>query len=262
MLHELAHIYHHDHILGLLQRIIKALYWWNPLVYNLCNSLSVAREEISDNHAICGMGSAVSYASLLVRDMRVKIGKRAMSLILLTAVLLCAVVAICSQVAVFGVGQAPSSGQKTNEPRTAPMSGKSISGELIIVDGPTILSNRLVHEVVPIYPGLCIKERVTGRVELEVTVNEEGLVSDVRVAKGHPLFNEAASTAVKQWKFHPSIVAGSKTASGGPVPPPPRPAPGTTIRGVPFRITIVIDFRLDRDDSPKCVISASGHNLL
>ena len=32
LLHELAHIYHGDHLLGLLQRMIKALYWWNPFI--------------------------------------------------------------------------------------------------------------------------------------------------------------------------------------------------------------------------------------
>lgn len=66
LFHELAHIYHHDHMLALLQRCIKALYWWNPFVYRLCNTLLVAREEVSDNYAISGMGSASKYAALLV----------------------------------------------------------------------------------------------------------------------------------------------------------------------------------------------------
>jgi beta-lactamase regulating signal transducer with metallopeptidase domain len=66
LFHELAHIYHHDHMLGLLQRCIKALYWWNPFVHRLCNTLLVAREEVSDNYAISGMGSASKYAALLI----------------------------------------------------------------------------------------------------------------------------------------------------------------------------------------------------
>jgi beta-lactamase regulating signal transducer with metallopeptidase domain len=66
LFHELAHIYHRDHMLGLLQRWAKALYWWNPFVYRLCNTLMVAREEVSDNYAISGMGSASRYAAILV----------------------------------------------------------------------------------------------------------------------------------------------------------------------------------------------------
>lgn len=146
LLHELAHIHHSDHVLGLLQRLVKALYWWNPFVYHVCNTLTTAREEVSDNYAISAMGSAVSYATLLVgiiekaplinrmpcvagmatpyqcletriwnivskrRDLRVKAGKGMISAIAGTAVLMCGLVAIGSQVKVFGAGQASISG--------------------------------------------------------------------------------------------------------------------------------------------------------
>jgi beta-lactamase regulating signal transducer with metallopeptidase domain len=141
LLHELAHIYHYDHVLGLLQRAVKALYWWNPFVYCLCNSLSVAREEISDNYAISGMESAERYATLLLslvektslisrmpctasmatpyesletriknivskeRDMRVKANKKVISIVAVATVLLCGLVSVASQVDVFGFEQ-------------------------------------------------------------------------------------------------------------------------------------------------------------
>ncbi len=141
LLHELAHIYHYDHVLGLLQRLIKALYWWNPFVYRLCNSLSVAREEISDNYAISGMESAESYATLLVslvektslisrmpctasmatpyesletriknivskeRDMRVRANKKVISIVAVTTVLLCSLVSVGSRFEVFAIEQ-------------------------------------------------------------------------------------------------------------------------------------------------------------
>jgi beta-lactamase regulating signal transducer with metallopeptidase domain len=141
LLHEFAHIYHYDHVLGLLQRFIKALYWWNPLVYRLCNTLSVAREEVSDNYAISGMESAESYANLLVslvektslisrmpcaagmatpyesletriknivskeRDMRVKANNKVISLVATATVLLCGLVSVGSQFDVFGIEQ-------------------------------------------------------------------------------------------------------------------------------------------------------------
>jgi TonB family protein len=144
LLHELAHIYHYDHILGLLQRIVRALYWWNPLVYLLCNALSVAREEVSDNYAISGMKSAQSYAALLIsliektslisrlpctagmatpyesletrirnivskeRDMRVKTNRGMMSALVVTTFLLVGLVGVGSRVQVFGIGQASS----------------------------------------------------------------------------------------------------------------------------------------------------------
>ena len=293
LLHELAHIYHHDHLLGLLQRMINALYWWNPFVYGLCNSLSVAREAVSDNYAISGMESAASYARLLVslvektslisrmpctacmgspyeslesrirniiskeRDMRVKTNKRMMALILLTTVLLCVVVVIGSQVAVFGVGQASPSGLKADEPQAASTSGKPMKDDGTIMVSER-LSKRLIHKVDPIYPELAIKDQVQGKVILQINVNEEGLVSDVRITAGHSLLNDAAITAVKQWKFIPSLIGGSTAPGAGkPAPPPPEPVPGMAVKGVPFTTTITIDFRLNKDKSPKIIISGS-----
>jgi TonB family protein len=296
LLHELAHIYHHDQMLGLLQQIMKALYWWNPFAYSLSNSLSVAREEVSDNHAISGMGSASSYASLLVslvektdfisrlpctagmgtpyerletriksivskgRDMRVKISNRNMSLILFTAALLCGVVGTGSQVAVFGTAHVPASGQKTDEPKAALTQRESISRESTIVENR--LAQALFHNVAPIYPQKGINAHIQCKVELQITVTEKGLVWDVRATRGNSFFTEAAITAVRQWRFYPVVITDNKTDSVVSVSPPSKLARGATSKGVPFRTTIMMEFNLDKNDSTKIVISASKYELL
>ena len=43
---------------------------------------------------------------------------------------------------------------------------------------------------------------------LEVTVDEEGNVSDIRVLRGHPLLEEEAVRAVRQWKYSPTLLSG------------------------------------------------------
>jgi beta-lactamase regulating signal transducer with metallopeptidase domain len=63
--HEISHIWHRDHWSGILQRIVQAFYWWNPLVYAVSSQFSIAREEVSDNYAIKKNG-ALSYAKCLV----------------------------------------------------------------------------------------------------------------------------------------------------------------------------------------------------
>ena len=65
LFHELSHIYHKDQVSGVLQRIVTALYWWNPFVHTMSTDFSKAREEISDNHAIMGNNSR-EYAECLV----------------------------------------------------------------------------------------------------------------------------------------------------------------------------------------------------
>lgn len=65
LLHELSHIYHRDQLMGMLQRIVKALHWWNPAVYQLSAYFSRAREEISDNYALME-NSSREYAECLI----------------------------------------------------------------------------------------------------------------------------------------------------------------------------------------------------
>jgi len=41
-----------------------------------------------------------------------------------------------------------------------------------------------------------------------VTVNEEGEVADVKVMRGHPLLDDEAVRAVKQWRYSPTLLNG------------------------------------------------------
>jgi beta-lactamase regulating signal transducer with metallopeptidase domain len=52
LLHELAHIYHCDHVVGVIKRIVLAAHWWNPLVYWINAEHDLAREEVSDNYVL------------------------------------------------------------------------------------------------------------------------------------------------------------------------------------------------------------------
>jgi ankyrin repeat protein/beta-lactamase regulating signal transducer with metallopeptidase domain len=63
--HEMAHIHHRDHLVGILQRIVAAFNWWNPLVYSVSAEFSRAREYVSDNYAI-RENSSSGYARCLL----------------------------------------------------------------------------------------------------------------------------------------------------------------------------------------------------
>jgi TonB family protein len=45
--------------------------------------------------------------------------------------------------------------------------------------------------------------KLSGRVEIVVSIDEEGNVTDVRLDKGSPVLGAGALTAVKKWKFEP-----------------------------------------------------------
>jgi protein TonB len=74
--------------------------------------------------------------------------------------------------------------------------------------GGSITAPKLVKRVAPRYPLIAEHAQVQGVVILEATVNERGRVEAVQVLRGHPLLEEAAIEAVKQWQYEPLMLNG------------------------------------------------------
>jgi len=55
--------------------------------------------------------------------------------------------------------------------------------------------------VAPVYPEIAKRMRVSGVVRLEVTVDAEGRVLEVKPVSGNQMLSTAAQEAVKRWKF-------------------------------------------------------------
>jgi TonB family protein len=67
---------------------------------------------------------------------------------------------------------------------------------------------KLIKKVNPVYPKIARKVGIKGKVIVEATTDIYGRVSIVKVINGHPLLNNAAITAIKQWVYEPYIVNG------------------------------------------------------
>ena len=70
--------------------------------------------------------------------------------------------------------------------------------------GDVVLRSLLVR-VDPEYPALARAARITDRVMVDVLINREGKVTARGVAGGHPLLDDAALQAVRQWQFAPIL---------------------------------------------------------
>lgn len=101
-------------------------------------------------------------------------------------------------------------------------------------DKPLLLSAeqkpKLVNNVPPKYPEKALKSGVSGKVVIEATTDKEGNVKEAMVTDGHPLLNEAAIEAIKQWKYEPYIIKGVKKS---------------------VKFTVVVNFRLKKDKKTK-----------
>jgi periplasmic protein TonB len=84
--------------------------------------------------------------------------------------------------------------------------------------------SRLVY-VAPVYPVLARSTQVEGVVIIDAMIDEQGNVIDARVLRSIPLLDEAAVSAVRRWKFSPTLLNG--------VP-------------VPIVMTVTVNFQLTR----------------
>jgi protein TonB len=77
--------------------------------------------------------------------------------------------------------------------------------------GGKLIAPKLVTKVPPRYPPLAAQGRIAATVILEARVDVNGRVTTATVLRGHPLFDEEAVAAVKQWRYVPLLLNGEPT---------------------------------------------------
>ena len=81
-----------------------------------------------------------------------------------------------------------------------------------------------IKDVPPVYPRIAQENRVSGTVIIQATIGVDGRVTNAQLLKSVPLLDDAALTAVRQWRFTPTRLNG--------VP-------------IPVLMTVTVAFRLD-----------------
>lgn len=107
-------------------------------------------------------------------------------------------------------------------PAVAPPSPPAATAAIRLSSG--IRAPQRVVNVAPVYPLFARNAHVEGVVILEATIDERGNVTRAQVLRSIPLLDEAALTAVRQWKFTPTQLNGV---------------------AVPIVMTVTVNFKLD-----------------
>jgi TonB family protein len=71
--------------------------------------------------------------------------------------------------------------------------------------------DHLLHGERPEYPGRAIEEEISGDVQVEMTIDQHGEVSDARVLSGPEELRKATLASVLQWHFSPAAIASTTT---------------------------------------------------
>jgi protein TonB len=75
--------------------------------------------------------------------------------------------------------------------------------------GGRVKEPRKLKNVEPTYPDIAKQARISAVVILEAVIGTSGRVEQVKVLRGHPLLNDAAVNAVKQWVYSPTTLNGT-----------------------------------------------------
>ena len=89
---------------------------------------------------------------------------------------------------------------------------------------PSVISNKLeeklkdrpltlVRQIRPQYPESARKDALSGPVQLEATIDEEGSVEAVKTLSGNPILAEAAASALRRWVYQSAVVDGKAVKS-------------------------------------------------
>ena len=89
--------------------------------------------------------------------------------------------------------------------------------------GGEVRPARLVSSIPPEYPSLAKAQHVSGGVTIDALIDANGRVTKVKVLSGPTLLEQAATDALRQWKYEPAMLDG---------------------KAVPMHLTVTIQFRL------------------
>ncbi len=74
--------------------------------------------------------------------------------------------------------------------------------------GGSVQRANLIRQVRPVYPPLARQARIQGTVKLTAIIAKDGTIQKLEVLGGHPLLIPAALSAVKQWRYRPTLLNG------------------------------------------------------
>ncbi len=87
----------------------------------------------------------------------------------------------------------------------------SLNGVQPSVEGPVTIGGRvqsakLINHVDPIYPTIAKTARISGKVILQAVIAPDGTIQSLAVISGHPMLQQAALQAVRQWVYAPTYL--------------------------------------------------------
>ena len=87
--------------------------------------------------------------------------------------------------------------------------GKGTGTQAPVELTPEMIRPVLLHKVSPVYPEVPRRARIQGRVTVQAVIGPDGSVESADVLRSsNPFFDDAALSAVRQWRYRPATMNG------------------------------------------------------
>ena len=110
-------------------------------------------------------------------------------------------------------GKLPPRATVADLPPTPPAPDQRGDGRQRISEG--VLQGNAINKVMPAYPAVARQINAVGEVQVQITITEDGRVSEAVAITGHPLLRAAAEDAARRWTFKPTTLNGKPIKAQG-----------------------------------------------
>jgi protein TonB len=91
-------------------------------------------------------------------------------------------------------------------PAAKPVEAATRPARLIV--GGRVQDALIIHKVIPLYPPLARQTRISGTVRFTAIIARDGTIQNLTLVSGHPMLVPAATEAVRQWRYRPTLLNG------------------------------------------------------
>jgi len=74
--------------------------------------------------------------------------------------------------------------------------------------GGKVQDAMVISRITPVYPRVAIQTRQEGKVTFTAVIGRDGTIQQLQLTGGHPMFVQAATEAVRQWRYRPTMLNG------------------------------------------------------
>jgi TonB family protein len=211
LLHEAAHVEHHDWAWQVFARVVAAVFWFHPLVWVAERGLRRESERATDDYVLRRGIDPVAYAAQLAAIARRISGPS------VAAVAMAQVSGLEKRLVHVlrpGANRTPARRRAIHAMGgIAAVLGLWLGGvqaaQVHRVGDPGVTPPVKIRHVAPVYPQEAKDERIQGMVFLRAEISEAGIPEGITVLRSdHNLLTESAVEAVEQWRYTPGRMNG------------------------------------------------------